>query len=82
MTKVLLDTDIGTDIDDAVCLAYLLQRPDCELLGITTVTGQPVERIEKDTDRNNFMSPEEAKNYGLIDKVLESRALVAAAAAR
>jgi ATP-dependent Clp protease protease subunit len=32
-------------------------------------TGQPVERIEKDTDRNNFMSPEEAKNYGLIDKV-------------
>jgi ATP-dependent Clp protease protease subunit len=32
-------------------------------------TGQPVERIEKDTDRNNFMSPEEAKNYGIIDKV-------------
>jgi purine nucleosidase len=46
MIKVLLDTDIGTDIDDAVCLAYLLQRPDCELLGITTVTGQPVERAK------------------------------------
>jgi len=39
-TKVLLDTDIGSDIDDAVCLAYLLANPDCELLGITTVTGE------------------------------------------
>lgn len=38
--KILLDTDIGTDIDDAVCLAYLLSHPDCDLLGITTVTGQ------------------------------------------
>ncbi|MGE5609333.1 MAG: nucleoside hydrolase [Bacillota bacterium] len=36
---VLLDTDIGSDIDDAVALAYLLQQPRCELLGITTVTG-------------------------------------------
>ena len=42
--KVLLDTDIGTDIDDAVCLAYLLVHPDCELLGITTVTGEPEKR--------------------------------------
>ncbi len=35
--KVLLDTDIGTDSDDAVCLAYLLLHPDVELVGITTV---------------------------------------------
>ncbi len=34
-------------------------------------TGQPLERIEKDTDRNNFMSPQEACDYGLIDKVYE-----------
>ena len=40
MTKILLDTDIGTDVDDAVCLAYLLAHPECELLGITTVTGE------------------------------------------
>ncbi len=39
-TKVLLDTDIGSDIDDAVCLAYLLAQPACELMGITTVTGE------------------------------------------
>ncbi len=42
--KLLLDTDIGTDIDDAVCLAYLLAHPDCELLGITTVTGEAEKR--------------------------------------
>jgi ATP-dependent Clp protease protease subunit len=34
-------------------------------------TGQPLERIEKDTDRDYFMTAEEAKNYGLIDKVIE-----------
>lgn len=33
-------------------------------------TGQPIERIEKDTDRDNFMSAEEAQAYGLVDKVL------------
>lgn len=42
--KILLDTDIGSDIDDAVCLAYLLAQPRCDLLGITTVTGEPVKR--------------------------------------
>ena len=44
--KVLFDTDIGSDIDDAVALAYLLSQPRCELLGITTVTGEPVKRAE------------------------------------
>ncbi|CAM3082933.1 ATP-dependent Clp endopeptidase proteolytic subunit ClpP [Paenibacillus sediminis] len=33
-------------------------------------TGQPLEKIERDTDRDYFMSAEEAKEYGLIDKVL------------
>ncbi len=41
MIKVLLDTDIGGDIDDAVCLAYLLKEPQCDLIGITTVCGNP-----------------------------------------
>lgn len=44
MKKVILDTDIGSDIDDAVCLAYLLKQPECELLGITTVSGEPEKR--------------------------------------
>ncbi|HDR0997402.1 TPA: ATP-dependent Clp endopeptidase proteolytic subunit ClpP [Pasteurella multocida] len=36
-------------------------------------TGQTIERIERDTDRDNFMSAEEAKAYGLVDEVLASR---------
>lgn len=34
-------------------------------------TGQPLEKIERDTDRDYFMSASEAKEYGLIDKVIE-----------
>ena len=44
MEKVLLDTDIGGDIDDAICLAYLLKEPQCNLIGITTVCGEPEKR--------------------------------------
>ena len=36
-------------------------------------TGQPIERIQNDTDRDNFMGGEEAAEYGLIDAVLSSR---------
>ena len=36
-------------------------------------TGQPLEIIERDTERDNFMTAEEAKAYGLIDKVIEKR---------
>ncbi|MCK9861603.1 MULTISPECIES: ATP-dependent Clp endopeptidase proteolytic subunit ClpP [Paenibacillus] len=34
-------------------------------------SGQPLDRIEKDTDRDYFMSAEEARQYGLVDKVIE-----------
>jgi len=44
--KVILDTDIGTDIDDALALAYLLKQERCELLGVTTGTGEPEKRAE------------------------------------
>ncbi|EKU48495.1 ATP-dependent Clp endopeptidase proteolytic subunit ClpP [Staphylococcus massiliensis] len=33
-------------------------------------TGQPIDKIEKDTDRDNFLTAEEAKEYGLIDEVM------------
>ncbi len=36
-------------------------------------TGQPIERIAEDTDRDFFMAPDEAKNYGLIDEVVNQR---------
>jgi ATP-dependent Clp protease protease subunit len=44
-------------------------------------TGQPLEKVEKDTDRDHFMSPEDAKDYGIIDAVyaVESSSLIAQA---
>ena len=36
-------------------------------------TGQPIEKIQEDTERDNFMSAEEAKEYGLIDEVIEKK---------
>lgn len=36
---VLVDTDIGSNVDDALALAYLLRQPRCDLIGVTTVTG-------------------------------------------
>jgi len=42
--KLLFDTDIGSDIDDAVALAYLLLQPSIDLLGVTTVTGEARKR--------------------------------------
>lgn len=41
---------------------------------LSTHTGQPIERIEKDTDRDNFLSAEQSVEYGLVDKVLLNRA--------
>ena len=36
-------------------------------------SGQPVEVVEKDTDRDNWMSADEAKEYGLVDQVIKQR---------
>lgn len=41
--------------------------------GLTQNTGKPLEIIEKDTDRDNYMTAEEALDYGLIDKILTRR---------
>ncbi len=40
---------------------------------LAEATEKPIEQIEKDTDRNYFMSSEEALEYGIIDKILKSR---------
>jgi ATP-dependent Clp protease protease subunit len=39
-------------------------------------TGQPMEQVEKDTDRDNFMGGQEARDYGLVDEVLTERSAV------
>ena len=41
---------------------------------IADATGQPLERVEKDTDRNYWMSPEEALEYGIVGKIIKSAA--------
>ena len=51
-------------------ILYLKQRLN-EILA--KHTGQPVEKIAKDTDRDNFLSAEDAVKYGLVDRILESR---------
>jgi purine nucleosidase len=43
-SPVIFDTDIGTDIDDAYALAALMRRPELQLLGVTTVSGDAVAR--------------------------------------
>jgi ATP-dependent Clp protease protease subunit len=39
-------------------------------------TGQPIERIAKDTDRDFYMSAEEAKQYGVVDDILNKQKVV------
>jgi len=46
---------------------------------LAEATGQPIERIERDTDRDNFLSAEDAVSYGLIDRTLVKRGEAAAA---
>ena len=48
----------------------ILRMKDMLNNNMASMTGQPVEKIEKDTDRDYFMSAEEAMNYGLIDRVI------------
>ncbi|MEO5987565.1 MAG: ATP-dependent Clp protease proteolytic subunit [Candidatus Eisenbacteria bacterium] len=51
-----------------------MQRMRDSLNGILAKhTGKPIEQILKDTDRNYFMSAQEAKDYGLIDEIIEKR---------
>ncbi len=48
----------------------ILRMKDNLNKSLADMTGQPFEKIEKDTDRDYFLSAEEAKNYGLIDRVI------------
>ena len=61
----------GTAADVEVAAKEILHIRERMNAIISKHTGQPVERIAEDVDRDRFMSPEEAVEYGLIDKVLE-----------
>ncbi len=56
-------------------ILYLKQKLN-EMMALHT--GQPIDRVERDTDRDNFLSAVDAVDYGIVDKVLESRADTAA----
>jgi ATP-dependent Clp protease protease subunit len=60
-------SDIRIQADE---ILYLKKKLNQEL---ADRTGQPLPRIEEDTDRDFFMSPAEAVDYGLIDKVIDKR---------
>lgn len=60
-------SDIRIQADE---ILYLKKKLNQEL---SDRTGQPLDRVEEDTDRDFFMSPLEAMQYGLIDKVIEKR---------
>ncbi|MCD6413125.1 MAG: ATP-dependent Clp endopeptidase proteolytic subunit ClpP [Elusimicrobia bacterium] len=60
-------TDIGIQAKEILRIKSRLN----EILA--RATGQPIEKIEKDTERDFFMTAEEAKNYGIVDEVINSR---------
>ena len=64
----------GQAADIAIHAKEILQLKNRLNKILSDHTGQTISRIEKDADRDNFMSPEEAKNYGLIDKIISKRA--------
>ncbi|MDX1796543.1 MAG: ATP-dependent Clp endopeptidase proteolytic subunit ClpP [Hydrogenovibrio sp.] len=63
----------GQASDIEIHAKEILQIKDKLNRALADHTGQPLERIEQDTDRDNFMSAADACEYGLIDKVLENR---------
>jgi len=57
-------TDIGIHADRILKIKKNLNKI------LSERTGKPLEQVEKDTERDNFMTAEEAKNYGLVDEVI------------
>lgn len=60
----------ATEIE--IAARHILKTRDRLNKIISKNTGQPIKVVEKDTDRDNYMSAEEAKAYGLIDEIMES----------
>ena len=63
----------GQATDIKIHAEWILKIKDKLNRILSEQTGQPLEVIVRDTDRDNFMSAEEAKEYGLIDKVIDKR---------
>jgi ATP-dependent Clp protease protease subunit len=63
----------GPASDVEIRVRYMLKLKQRLNSIISRHTGRSMEQVEKDCDRDNFMSPEEAKAYGLVDEVVQSR---------
>lgn len=63
----------GQSTDVEIYAKRLIKTREKLNLILSERTGQPLETIAKDTDRDNFMDPDEAKAYGLIDEIIVSR---------
>ena len=63
----------GQASDVEIRVKYMLKLKQRLNAILSKHTGKSVEQVEKDCDRDNFMSALEAKNYGLVDQVVESR---------
>ncbi|MFD0712187.1 ATP-dependent Clp endopeptidase proteolytic subunit ClpP [Paenibacillus sp. GCM10027626] len=61
----------GQASDIEIRAKHILKTRDTLNRILSERTGQPIDKIERDTDRDNFMSAAEAVNYGLVDKVIE-----------
>ena len=68
----------GTPADIQIAAREILDMTDRMATIIARHSGQAKEQVLKDIDRDNFLSPEEAVAYGLVDKVISERAAVAA----
>jgi ATP-dependent Clp protease, protease subunit len=62
----------GQATDIQVNAEEVLEKRNLVLEILAKNTGQPLERIKQDTDRTFYMTPQEAKEYGLVDRILES----------
>jgi ATP-dependent Clp protease protease subunit len=63
----------GQASDVEIRVKYMLKLKQRLNQIISKHTGKPVDQVEKDCDRDNFMSADEAKNYSLVDEVVQSR---------
>lgn len=61
-------TDIGIEAEEIMKARQRLNQT------IADATGQPIEKVEQDTDRNHWLSPEEAQEYGIVGRIVSSSA--------
>jgi ATP-dependent Clp protease, protease subunit len=72
----------GTPADIQIAAQEILEMTQRMGEIISKHTGQPIEQVMKDIDRDRFMTPQEAVDYGLVDAIMEPRRVPLAAGAR